>query len=227
MSKFKGFPPGDPNVLKIHAQFVSDVMPLIDSLAEMKVVLFTYQALHQKSGRTRYLQRAEYNSALLKRDETFSDPGSLQDGLDRAVRHGILLQADVQLDSGTQTLYFLNTNRGRFAVQQVQAGRWEPGYERPIEILPDRPDIYTLYEENIGPLTPLIADELDDADETYSPEWIADAIQLAVENNARSWKYILAILKRWKQEGRTNETTGRTDASDSQFAGWEWSDFSE
>jgi DnaD/phage-associated family protein len=68
-----------------------------------------------------------------------------------------------------------------------------------------------VYEENIGPLTPLIADALKDAEELYSPEWILDAIELAVKNNKRSWKYSEAILKRWKEEGR-GQKQDRRDA---------------
>ena len=62
----------------------------------------------------------------------------------------------------------------------------------------DRPNVFKLYEENIGPLTPMIADALKDAETIYSIEWIAEAIELAVKNNKRNWKYSEAILKRWK-----------------------------
>ncbi len=229
MKKFKGFEPGKPETMEIHTGLISEAMPLIDSLAEMKVVLFTYRALYQKTGRTRYLRHDDYaGSDLLMQDATFPDTETLVSAIDRAVTHGILLRADVQLDTGDEALYFLNTDRGRYGVQQVKAGRWKPVGERAIEILPERPNIYTLYEENIGPLTPLIADELKDADDTYSPEWVAEAIRLAVENNARSWRYILAILERWKQEGRTNEKSGRTGSETTKdYRGGKWSDIIE
>ena len=71
--------------------------------------------------------------------------------------------------------------------------------------------MFKLYEENIGPLTPLIADALKDAEATYAPQWIADAIELAVEHNKRSWKYCEAILKRWKEEGRGQKQNRRDD----------------
>ena len=78
----------------------------------------------------------------------------------------------------------------------------------------DRQNIFRLYEENIGPLTPLIADALKDAEETYSPEWIAEAIDLAVRNNKRSWRYCEAILKRWKEEGRGEKQDRRDSEKD-------------
>jgi DNA replication protein len=71
-----------------------------------------------------------------------------------------------------------------------------------------------LYEENIGPLTPIIADTLKEAEELYEAEWISDAIEAAVKNNKRSWKYVEAILKRWKEEGRGKKQDRRDDKKD-------------
>jgi DnaD/phage-associated family protein len=69
----------------------------------------------------------------------------------------------------------------------------------------ERPNIFKLYEENIGPLTPLIADALKDAEQTYAPEWVAEALEIAVKNNKRNWRYVEAILKRWKVEGHAKK----------------------
>lgn len=60
----------------------------------------------------------------------------------------------------------------------------------------------TIYEQNIGQLTPMIADELHDIEDTYPEGWFADAVQEAVLNNARNLKYVRAILRRWDAEGR-------------------------
>jgi DnaD/phage-associated family protein len=62
----------------------------------------------------------------------------------------------------------------------------------------------------------LIADALKDAETTYSSEWIADAIELAVKNNKRNWKYCEAILKRWKEEGRAEKQNRRDDQASRQ-----------
>lgn len=65
-------------------------------------------------------------------------------------------------------------------------------------------NVFALYEENIGPLTPMLADTLDDAEKTYTLSWVVDAIALAVENNKRNWRYCEAILKRWQRDGKDN-----------------------
>ena len=88
--------------------------------------------------------------------------------------------------------------------------------------MPESANIYRLYEENIGPLTPLIADTLRDAEENYSAEWIEEAIRLAVENNARSWRYVEAILRRWQDEGKDERKDRRdTEKVRRKYAEWE------
>ncbi len=66
----------------------------------------------------------------------------------------------------------------------------------------DRPNIFALYEQNIGLLTPLIAEDLKDAVNHYPEEWIEDAFREALQHNKRKWSYISAILRRWETEGR-------------------------
>lgn len=70
----------------------------------------------------------------------------------------------------------------------------------------ERPNAYAVYESNIGPLTPLIADSIEDAVKEFSEGWFSDAVAIAVLHNARNMAYILAILNRWKVEGKDNGT---------------------
>lgn len=76
------------------------------------------------------------------------------------------------------------------------------GHERAAQVQIERPNIFILYEQNIGLLSPLIADELRDAADTYPAEWIETAFREAVLHNKRKWSYIRAILRRWETEGR-------------------------
>ena len=232
MTKFKGFSAGKPNSINIHAQFISEVVPMIDDLAELKVCLFSYYALTQKEGQYRYLTHNDFadNAELMRGLESLNgNPETiLLSALDKAVEHGFLLAGDVVMNTGqSKRLYFMNTARGRVAIQQLSAGHWQPNNNENIEILPERPTVFALYEENIGALTPIIADHLKEAEDDYPYHWIVDAIKLSIENNVRRWAYISAILARWKQEGRidVNETTERSHQRSNQFAGLNWSDF--
>jgi len=63
------------------------------------------------------------------------------------------------------------------------------------------PNNPALYEANIGPLTPMISESINDAEQTYSPEWVAQAILEAAKSNVRKMKYIEAILQGYSQRG--------------------------
>lgn len=63
-------------------------------------------------------------------------------------------------------------------------------------------NIYTWYEQNIGIITPLLAEKLKDAEAEYPPDWIREAMEEAVKNNVRRWSYVSAILERWRREGK-------------------------
>jgi len=58
-----------------------------------------------------------------------------------------------------------------------------------------------LYTENLGMITPIAADWIKEAVEEYPPEWYRPAFEEAIKNNAHTWAYIAAILKRWKAQG--------------------------
>lgn len=62
-------------------------------------------------------------------------------------------------------------------------------------------NIFTLYQKEIGLITPMIADDLKDAEKEYTEDYIEDAIHEAVRRNKRSWGYIASILKTWKAQG--------------------------
>lgn len=70
-----------------------------------------------------------------------------------------------------------------------------------IDTEPDSAAVFKAYEQNIGALTPHVAEKINSNLQDIPPEWIIKAIQVAVENNARRWAYISAILDRWRTEG--------------------------
>lgn len=74
------------------------------------------------------------------------------------------------------------------------------------DLLPPPPssNIFQLYEQNIGIITPKLSDILKDAEAAYPAAWIPEAFAEAVKNNVRKWSYIKAILENWKNNGRGN-----------------------
>ncbi len=215
MKGFPGFPDGKLRVTPLPNLFFSELMPHIDTLAEMKVTLYAFWALTQKEGQVRYLRLtdflndAEFMKGLAPTLKLAAD--ALLDGLERAVARGTFLHVNVESAEGKIDLYFLNTEKGRAAVEGITRGEWRPNpdEDEPISLLVERPNIFVLYEQNIGPLTPLIVDELRDAEQNYPLRWIEEAMQQAVANNVRRWRYVQAILERWRQEGKQDGISQR------------------
>jgi DnaD/phage-associated family protein len=221
MKGFSGFPPGKVRTTPVPDPFFTELLPQIDHLGEMKVTLYCFWRLSLKEGNIRYVRRKELEAdemllgglAAHKRDAA----PALTDALERAVARGTLLHVEIESASGAEDLYFVNTPKGRAAVDGITRGEWRPTAddETPVEVLVNRPNVFTLYEQNIGPLTPLIADELRDIESEYPPEWVEEAVREAVENNARSLRYIVRVLENWKTQGKVDrgKDRGNTEKS--------------
>lgn len=210
MKGFGGFPQRG-RLTRIPGLFFSELLPQIDSLPELKVTLYCFWRLQQKEGRLVYLTGRELSADTLflsglgtRNDERRT---ALQDGLERAVARGTLLHVRVMLNKRDEDLYFVNTPRGRAAVEGIKQGKWHPDHipDPQLDVSVERPNIFTLYEQNIGPLTPLIADHLRDMDEEFPTEWIEEAIEIAVTRNVRKLSYVESILNRWQQDGRAED----------------------
>jgi len=217
MHGFPGFPDGKQRLTPIPNLFFSDLLPIIENLAELKVTLYAFWALGQREGTVRYLRLTDFvnDPVLLKAmggPNIQSGVDDLLDGIERALARGTFLKVAVEGADGQMELYFLNTEKGRAAVDGISRGEWRPSPddEQPITLLIERPNIFVLYEQNIGALTPMIAEELREAEKNYPPRWIEEAIKLAVTNNVRRWRYVQSILERWRVEGR-KDALGQRD----------------
>ena len=154
----------------------------------------------------------------------------LEESLTRCLQRNTFMKATLELENGAEDFYFLNTPKGRAAIRAIERGEWRHSGDpaSPIELFEETPNIYELYEENIGPLTPMIAETLKDAEDTYPQQWIEDAVRIAVENNVRRWSYVEAILKRWQEGGRDERTDRRdTEKDRRRYVEGEFSDFIE
>lgn len=199
MKQFKGFTDSETFSV-IPDTFFHQLLRQIEDVAELKVTLYLIWRIEHMDGPFRALSRMDF---------AVKDLGlaaeAITTGLEKAVKRGTLLI----IQQETAVYFLLNSPRGRAGLDAIKNGRWNPragGSAPPVE----RPNIFKLYEENIGPLTPLIADMLKEAEELYREEWFEEAFSIAVKNNKRNWKYVEAILKRWKEEG----THGQKDKQD-------------
>lgn len=213
MSGFEGFRANSqktaiPNV------FFTQLLPQIKDAAELRIVLHVFWAVQQKKGSPRFVTFRE-----LLGDKTLAPSlgqdlpervEALESGLRGAVERGVLISTRVEAEGLGHEIYMLNTLENTRAMERMSSGGISvPAV--PIEVSGDyaKPSIFSLYENNIGPLTPLISEEIEAALRQFSEEWIREAVQEAVRYEARSWRYIEAILRKWKTEGKTGGTARR------------------
>lgn len=217
MQTFKGFEPTDGRRYTVPAAFFARLLPLIDDLDELKLTLYCMWALQQREGDAPYLLLPDFTGETATMHGLSGE--ALTAALARAVARGTLLCVSVPLGERHEPLYFANSPAGRSAVARIQAGDWLPIGEgdQPVKILPERPSVYQLYEENIGALTPLIADELKDLSAEHGSAAVAEAIQVSVRAEKRSLNYIRAVLARWHKDGKA--TPGHVKGKDHETAG--------
>lgn len=135
----------------------------------------------------------------------------LREALERAVARGAVLR--LVDEAGAHWLLLGTEENQRTARAPIVA---VPEVARPWQgmLVLERPSIFTMYEQNIGLVTPIIADRLVDALERYPETWVEDAIAEAVSYNRRSWRYIQRILENWATEGRNDEADRRATQGD-------------
>lgn len=191
------------------------VLEQVDDIAELKCTLRLVKLLHEKKGFPRSVSHAEMLADPVLAKGLAADPGgprpAVERGIRLAVKRGVFIQVGGGQGRGGGRAYLLNTEANRRTVEQRGVGAapeladdLEP-FEGPFE----RPNIFAVYEDNVGVLNPMIAEELKDAEERYPQDWIEDAFREAVKSNKRSWRYVAAVLERWEREGRGDGESGR------------------
>lgn len=219
MKEFDGFP-AKSRFTPIPDLFFSTVLADIDDLVELKATLHIFWVLYRKRGYPRFITFRELlaDPVLIKSIGGEEPPAErLQHSLGQAVRRGSLLHVSLERDGNVDDLYFVNTEADRRAVARIESGELKIGAvirSEPCPATPEQPNIFALYERNIGLLTPLIAEELKEAEKLYPPTWVEDAFKEAVDLNKRSWRYIARILERWAVEGKDDGEPGRDSKTD-------------
>ncbi len=213
--EFVGFPPG-VKYTPIPNPVFGPLLEEMDDLEELKVTLRIHWMVHQKKGFPRFvtLQELMGDSTLaraIKAQGTDLEE-ALKKALSKAIQRHTLLHTTLQQHGKREEVYLPNTQANRRAVATLEGqesapvgeGTLEP-WQGPIE----RPNIFALYEQNIGMLTPLVAEEMKEAEQVYPYSWIEEAFREAATHNKRSWRYVARILERWAAEGKDDGEFGR------------------
>ena len=217
MKQFGGFP-AKMQFTSVPNLFFSTLLPHITDIAELKTTLHIFEVLYRKQDHLRFVTYGELlgNASLISSLRQSSEPPqeALRHALELAAQRGTIFRIILK-DEVSEDIYFLNTEANRQIAAKIQNGELNLNGLKIkgrayIEVeMEEQPDIFTLYEQNIGMLTPTIADELREAEKLYPEDWIKDAIKESVNQNKRKWSYISAILERWSAEGKNDGTYRR------------------
>lgn len=198
----------------------------INDIGELKVTLRVLWALHRKKSQLPFVTASE-----LYHDRSVGAMlGATGEQLEQAVAAALKLAVQrgtlLEIPSGEtgEARYLLNTEPVRAAL--VRKGieipepvgsdeNFEAGPGAETQLAETRTDlhqgVFRVYEENIGVMSPLIAESITSALQEHPESDVVDAIRVAVEANARSWKYVMAVLRRWAVEGRdVRDTDGKS-----------------
>jgi DnaD/phage-associated family protein len=200
------------NFISLPDSFFTQVVPKIQDLAELKIVLYvSYLILrkpdhpfafchserseesspahgklreesHTTQGRPQFVTYKELKAESCRLSAEL-DEETLHQALNSAMEHGALLHSTLNINGVPEDVYSLTA--------LIHRGGQPPTI-----------NIFALYEQNIGMITPMIAEELKEAERLYPPQWIEEAFKEAVTLNKRSWRYIARILERWASEGK-------------------------
>jgi len=213
MSDFNGFP-ARMEYIPVPNVFLSNLLPEITNLAELKLTLHLFRLLYFKKGSPQFINFNELASDAGLMSSIRGNDNNLEETLPKALELAVKRKTIIHIvakDGNREDIYLLNTETNREAAKKINNGEIHlPGLETkqitPEVLTEKQPNIFTLYEENIGLLTPMIAEELRDAEKNYPESWIKDAIKKAVNAGKRNWRYISAILERWEIEGKSDGT---------------------
>ena len=211
---FEGFP-GIGKATAIPNTFFSAVLPAMREPGDLLAFLWVARLVQEQQDEARFVT-VEQVWALPDAASTFGALAggreSLECGLAACVELGALLALDLAGGGSEETVYFVNNPASRRAVARARGGDLElrPGaiaYEpQPAR----RPNIFHLYEEHVGTITPLVAERLLVAAEQFPEHLIESAFREAAERNVRNWKYIERMLQNWSEGNQRHEASGQS-----------------
>lgn len=204
-------PINERRLIEVPEAILTDVAPQIRDVGELQLILALVRMGAERGGVDQPVSREELNrdpgvQRAFQLEGTMRDPAeTIERSLELAVGRGVVIKLRV-IDGTTERIwFFLNTLLNAAKVRAMTNGTESPpkalwSADSPPRVEAERPTVFRLYEQNIGPLTPLVAQRLLDALEVYPPGWIEDAVAEAVSYNRRSWRYISRILENWQVE---------------------------
>ena len=223
MTDFAGFPQ-NVRVTSVPDPVLGVLLQEITDLSELKVTLRGFWLTKQKKGTVRPMHINEFlnDKVLVQGLNNYGDSTeeSIRKGLFLATNRNTFLEYKEEAKNPSKVYYLINTPAHRKALIAINSNEMDvdkvfvESVEYPHPKVSEDYNIFSLYENNIGTISPMLAEQLRDAENIYSSQWLKEAFDIAVNHNVRNWAYISAILKRWSNEGRDSGKSGRYSEKD-------------
>ena len=201
---FKGFKKNVQSI-PVPAPVFDSILEAITNISELKLMLRIIWLLQIYNRKPPLITEAEIISDKVL-SKTIGPPNTIQELLITLESYGIISSSVKKNDQ--VKIIFLNSEKIKnhieksdIILQGIQPDPWNE--------TTDIPNIYSVYEQNIGIITPHIAELIKESENLYPIDWIEDAIKQASVQNKRNWAYVSSILNRWKTEGKNNEKHSR------------------
>ncbi len=199
---FKGF---EKNVqsIPVPAPVFDSILEAITNISELKLMLRIIWLLQIYNRKPPLITEAEIISDKIV-SKTIGPPNTIQELLITLESYGIISSSVKKNDQ--VKIIFLNSEKIKNHIEKsdiilhgIQPDPWKETTD-----ISDIPNIYSIYEQNIGIITPHIAELIKESENLYPIDWIEDAVKQASLQNKRNWAYVSSILNRWTIEGKDN-----------------------
>jgi DnaD/phage-associated family protein len=226
------FDPANERLIRVPESFFSQVLTSVDDVEIQMITLFAFWLLEIQERNPKYLVLNDF-LAQKNIQQAFSSKKNIgaekriRTALEKTVQAGIFIQLNEPDGNQNEIIYFINSPKGRAAAEALANGDLTIEFHRhqPVRVQINKANIYKLYEDHIGAITPIMAEFLQEAEEQYPSEWISDAFEIAVAKNVRNWRYIEAILKSWQEKGKDGESRQNTEKPWQKYLEGEYGEF--
>ena len=123
--------------ISLPGTFFTQTVPRIQDLAELKVALYVAYLVLRKQDHPHFVTYKELKAESCRLSDELGGE-TFRQALDSAVEHGTLLHSTLNIDGTLEDVYSLTV-----------------GSHQPPTV-----NIFAIYEQNIGMITPIIAEEL-------------------------------------------------------------------
>lgn len=187
---------------------------ILDADAAVGQIAFALRTLWWLERSTTYPKSVQVSDLRSDRTLIACVGSEFDSALAATCKRGIFLRAG---DVGNESL-MLHTVAAVRQEEAIDDGGDDSanGWDTPAKI-PGPPDAYRAYERNIGSLTPMIRESIGQSLQDFTDAQITQAIRVAVENDARSWAFVKAVLSKWNREGIPDERERRGEAGGSRI----------